>query len=71
MSGATGRVYHPAGQNYGNIGLIRSKLAIELSRNFEFGNGEDQSPTHFFWNGVKHELDNNWIKETIKKNVFL
>lgn len=71
MAANTGRVYHPAPPNYGDIGLIRSKLAIELSKNFEFENGEDKSPTHFNWSGVKYNLYNSWIKNTIKENQLI
>lgn len=61
MAPDTGRVYHPGKEQYGLIGLIRSKLAIEFSTHFEFGNGERGSPTHFTWNNVRHELDNRWL----------
>lgn len=57
----SGRVYHPASEKYEGIGLIRSKLAIELSKDFEFGKGEDQPPTHFIWNGQRIELDTSWL----------
>lgn len=63
MSPNTGRVYHPAKERYGSIGLIRSKLAIEFSKYFEFGNGEKGSPTHFTWNGVRYELKNDWLAD--------
>lgn len=51
MLPSTGRVYHPADENVGSIGLIRSKLAIELSKYFEFEEGDEQPPTHFNWGG--------------------
>ncbi|XP_065089423.1 UPF0598 protein CG30010-like [Ochlerotatus camptorhynchus] len=60
----SGRVYHPAPERYGSVGLIRSKLAIELSRHFTFLNGEEQPPTHFTWNSIKHKLDSEWWKST-------
>lgn len=60
----SGRVYHPAPVRYGSVGLIRSKLAIELSKYFTFLHGEEQPPTHFTWNGVEHELDRDWWKDT-------
>ncbi|KAG6454051.1 UPF0598 protein CG30010 [Manduca sexta] len=63
----TGRVYHPAEDRYGGIGLIKSKLAIELSKNFEFQNGEAQPPTHFVWKNNKYELDQDWFQEKIKQ----
>lgn len=63
MAPDTGRVYHPSIKQYGSIGLIRSKLAIEFSTNFEFANGDKESPTHFTWNDVRYELDNRWLKD--------
>uniref|UniRef100_A0A182QHB4 Uncharacterized protein n=1 Tax=Anopheles farauti TaxID=69004 RepID=A0A182QHB4_9DIPT len=60
----TGRVYHPAPERYGAIGLIRSKLAIELSSSFTFQNGEEHPPTHFRWKEQDYELDQHWWKET-------
>ncbi|XP_059611299.1 UPF0598 protein CG30010 [Phlebotomus argentipes] len=65
MSPASGRVYHPADEKYGAIGLIRSKLAIELSRNFDFLDGEAHPPTHFTWNGEKHLLNRQWVTTAI------
>lgn len=63
MSPASGRVYHPAHERYGSIGLIRSKLAIEFSRYFEFdGKDTEEPPTRFNWNGIKYDLDRDWIK---------
>ncbi|KAJ6632967.1 UPF0598 protein [Pseudolycoriella hygida] len=60
MSPTSGRVYHPADTKHGSIGLIRSKLAIEFSKHFEFENDEE-APTHFTWNGVRYKLDNSWM----------
>uniref|UniRef100_A0A182MXW5 Uncharacterized protein n=1 Tax=Anopheles dirus TaxID=7168 RepID=A0A182MXW5_9DIPT len=60
----TGRVYHPAPERYGAIGLVRSKLAIELSASFTFQNGEEHPPTHFRWKAHDYELDQHWWKET-------
>lgn len=59
----TGRVYHPAPKQAGSIGLIRSKLAIEFSKYFQFENGEQNPPTHFTYNGVLYELDVDWYYE--------
>ncbi|GAB0088731.1 UPF0598 protein CG30010 [Sergentomyia squamirostris] len=69
MSPASGRVYHPAAERYGKIGLIRSKLAIEFSKHFDFLDGESHPPTHFTWSGQKYELDKMWIKEAITQTV--
>ncbi|XP_046606587.1 UPF0598 protein CG30010 [Neodiprion virginianus] len=67
MSMETGRVYHPAPKIAGGIGLVRSKLALEFSKYFEFHNGEEQSPTHFSWDNNRHELDSEWHKKIAKK----
>lgn len=67
MNPITGRVYHPAWENVGGIGLIRSKLAIELSRNFGFQNGDNNPPSHFIWKGKKLTLNNDWVNRTIRK----
>ncbi|ETN66052.1 UPF0598 protein C8orf82 [Anopheles darlingi] len=64
MFPASGRVYHPAPERYGSIGLVRSKLAIELSNGFTFCNGEDHPPTHFLWSSTNHELDQKWWQNT-------
>lgn len=61
MAPKTGRVYHPAASVYGSIGLVRSKLAIELSQHFEFLAGDGKPPTHFTWHGIRYELDTNWV----------
>lgn len=57
----SGRVYHPAPCNGGSVGLISSKLAIELSKNFIFRQDESSSPTHFKWNGQVYTLNTTWI----------
>ncbi|CAB3231088.1 unnamed protein product [Arctia plantaginis] len=67
MLPSTGRVYHPAEDKYGGVGLVKSKLAIELSKYFEFRCDKIQSPTHFKWKSNVYELDQNWFQETITK----
>ncbi|XP_055838807.1 UPF0598 protein CG30010 [Episyrphus balteatus] len=67
MKPDSGRVYHPAWPKVGNIGLVRSKLAIELCKYFEFENGEENPPTHFTWNNQRMPLNIDWINETIIK----
>lgn len=62
MNVHSGRVYHPAIRKAGYIGLVTSKLAIELSSQFNFENGEQHSPTHFNWRGKRYTLDTNWWK---------
>lgn len=61
MSPETGRVYHPGDEKFEGIGLVRSKLAIELSKGFEFEAGEDHPPTHFQWQGSRIELNTDWL----------
>lgn len=61
MSPDSGRVYHPAHEQYGSIGLIRSKMAIEFSKFFEFKNGENEPPTHFTWNSQRYTLESSWL----------
>ncbi|XP_072936779.1 UPF0598 protein CG30010 [Epargyreus clarus] len=68
MLPTTGRVYHPADEKYGGIGLVRSKLSIELSKNFTFSNGESEPPTHFTWKGEMYQLDHMWFYNNIKKH---
>ncbi|XP_045521320.1 UPF0598 protein CG30010 [Pieris brassicae] len=67
MSPNTGRVYHPADEKYGGVGLIRSKLAIELSKHFTFGNGECSPPTHFTWNEIIYDLDLLWFHKKVQQ----
>lgn len=63
MNIKTGRVYHPAPERAGNIGLVRSKLAIEFSALFDFENGEANAPTHFRWRNERYELDTRWYRD--------
>ena len=58
----TGRIYHPATEKTGGVGLIKSSLAIEWSKMFDFGSeGEYAPPTHFTWKGIKYELTNELV----------
>jgi len=43
------------------FGLIKSSLAIELSKYFEFEGGEDEPPSHFTWMGRRHRLTNDLV----------
>lgn len=63
----TGRVYHPAEEKYGGVGLVKSKLAIELSKGFEFNDAEVQGPTHFNWKNERFELDQLWFNNKVKQ----
>ncbi|XP_076765631.1 UPF0598 protein CG30010 [Xylocopa sonorina] len=65
MNIKTGRVYHPAPEKVGGIGLVRSKVAIELSPLFNFEKGEENGPTHIFWKNEKYILDNNWYTDKV------
>nr|XP_023019489.1 UPF0598 protein CG30010 [Leptinotarsa decemlineata] len=58
----TGRVYHPAPERVGSIGLVGYKLAIDFSKLFRFENGESNPPTHFTFDGVTYDLDLDWYK---------
>lgn len=58
----SGRIYHPGPDRAGGVGLIKSSLAIELSKNFSYDHGDDtQPPTHFTWKDVKYVLTNEII----------
>ena len=60
MSPVNGHVYHPASDKVGGYGLVASKLAFWLSKNFIYEHDDDTSPTHFMWKAIKHKLDNTW-----------
>ncbi|KAK9719547.1 protein of unknown function (DUF4505) [Popillia japonica] len=62
----SGRIYHPAPSRIGSIGLIASKLAIEISKNFVFGNGEKEPPTQFNYEGNTYILDQEWFYNALK-----
>lgn len=72
MNPATGRVYHPAWPKVGSIGLIRSKLAIELSKNFEWQDRDEHTepPSHFMWEGEQLKLENDWVQQTQRFAMF-
>ena len=67
----SGRVYHPAPDKVGGIGLVKSSLAIEISRNFihKVGEPEVDPPTHFVWNDVEYELENGLWNIVSRENV--
>lgn len=67
MHPESGRVYHPAWPKVGGIGLLCSKLAIELSKHFVFLDNDDSSPTHFNWYGRQIKLENEWVMSTEKQ----
>ena len=63
MQMTTGRVYHSGPHTCGGVGLVRSKLAIQLSSNFIFEDGEENPPTSFNWNGNLHILNQKVISQ--------
>jgi hypothetical protein len=68
MSLQTGRVYHPAPELIGGIGLVKSSLAIEFSSHFQFEHGEKNGPTQFHWQGKEYQIDCEWYKLKMLKN---
>ncbi|XP_054164845.1 UPF0598 protein CG30010-like [Oppia nitens] len=52
-----GRIYHKSMDKLGGIGLIRSALALGISKHFQF-NDNSKSPTHFVWKEKTYELTN-------------
>ncbi|XP_064467022.1 UPF0598 protein CG30010-like [Ornithodoros turicata] len=60
MLPGTGRVYHPAPDKVGGVGLVRSLLAVEFSKHFVFEKGDPETspPTHFNWDGQCYTLSN-------------
>jgi len=67
MDVENGRVYHPANEQHGSIGLVSSKIAIELSKMFKYGDTDNFIPIHFMWDGKKYALDADWYKNLINK----
>jgi len=65
MMPSTGRVYHPGPEKTGGIGLLSDKLGIRWTseKRFVFGNGEENAPTHFDWNGERLTLTNELISK--------
>ncbi|XP_003802389.1 UPF0598 protein C8orf82 homolog isoform X2 [Otolemur garnettii] len=51
-----GRLYHPAPERAGGVGLVRSALAFELSACFEYGSGALTLPSHVHWQGHRIAL---------------
>ena len=58
-----GRVYHPASDKVGGVGILKTSLAVRFSSNFVFSNcsSENDPPTHFSWKGEKIQLDNSLL----------
>lgn len=55
----SGRIYHPAPDRVGGIGLIKSSFAIEISKFFDYEGFEDDPPSSFTWDNTRYELTNN------------
>lgn len=55
-----GRVYHPAPERTGGVGLVKSALAFELSGHFEYTSSgpETGPPSHINWKGQRLRLSN-------------
>lgn len=53
---ANGRLYHPAPERAGGVGLVRSALAFELSACFEYGPNSPTVPSHVHWQGRRIAL---------------
>lgn len=53
---ANGRLYHPAPERAGGVGLVRSALAFELSACFEYGPESPTVPSHVHWQGRRIAL---------------
>lgn len=60
MSPVNGHVYHPASDKTGGYGLVASKLAFWLSKNFIYEEKDNVCPSHFVWKTIKHKLDSTW-----------
>lgn len=62
MQPSTGRVYHPGPEKCGGVGLIKSLIAIEWSKDLHYEDGaydDIDPPTHFTWGGRKYTLSND------------
>lgn len=69
MNIQSGRVYHPGPEKVGGVGLVRSKIAIELSAMFDFERGEQHPPTHITWKNEKYTLDTEWYKGKLMQDI--
>lgn len=63
MSPENGHVYHPTSEKAGGYGLVASKLAFWLSKNFIYEDKDSVSPSDFMWKATKHKLDNTWTSD--------
>ena len=61
----SGRVYHAGLEKLGGVGLVKSSLALELSRFFVYdspGADESMPPTKLVWRGRTWILDNSVLQ---------
>ena len=71
MLPGSGRVYHAGLEKLGGVGLVKSSLAIELSRFFLYEPGADENspPTMFVWRGRTWGLDDS-VLQFLKKHTM-
>ena len=58
----SGRIYHTAPAQGGNVGLVKSSLALALSSFFQYEEGknpETDPPVRLTWQGQLYNLDNS------------
>lgn len=60
-----GRVYHTGPDKLEGVGLVKSSLAIELSRFFVYEDGatESSSPVGFRWRGITWTIDGSTVRK--------
>lgn len=63
MMPETGRVYHTGPEKTGGVGLVKSSVAIELSKLFQFEDKSSSSPTHIAWKGQTYKLSSDVISK--------
>ncbi|CDW53119.1 DUF4505 domain containing protein, partial [Trichuris trichiura] len=61
MSSDTGRLYYPATEELGGVGLISSALAINIGSLFRYANNTNE-PTHIQWRDKVYLLTNELSK---------
>lgn len=74
MQPGTGRVYHPGPDRAGGVGLVKSLIAIDWSRDFHYEDGaeaEKDPPTHFTWHGTKYRLTNGLFEKIANVSALL
>ena len=62
----SGRVYHAGPEKLDSVGLVKSSLAIELSRFFVYKDGssdEASSPVGFQWRGTMWTIDGTTVRK--------